>query len=136
MILLDTDVLIEIFDRRSERGDRAMERIVESGEDISTTVINLHEILYGLEKYAKPVREVLLLPVLDYRKRDARLSAEIELEAERRGRPIRRTDTMIASIALNRGAALYTFDRRHFQPLTAIGLKLFPPGEPSQSRET
>jgi len=136
MILLDTDVLIEIFDKRSERGDQALESILESGEAIATTSINLHEILYGLEKYAKPVREVLLLPILDYRKKDARLSAKIELEAERRGRPIRRTDVMIASIVLNQGAALYTFDLRHFQPLTALGLKLFPPGEPSQNRET
>jgi len=136
MILLDTDVLIEIFDKRSERGDQALGSILESGEAIATTSINLHEILYGLEKYAKPVREVLLLPILDYRKKDARLSAKIELEAERRGRPIRRTDAMIASIALNQGAALYTFDLRHFQPLTALGLKLFPPGEPSQNRET
>jgi len=136
MILLDTDVLIEIFDKRSERGDQALGSILESGEAIATTSINLHEILYGLEKYAKPVREVLLLPMLDYRKKDARLSAKIEREAERRGRPIRRTDAMIASIALNQGAALYTFDLRHFQPLTALGLKLFPPGEPSQNRET
>ena len=136
MILLDTDVLIEIFDKRSERGDQALESILESGEAIATTSINLHEILYGLEKYAKPVREVLLLPILNYRKKDARLSAKIELEAERRGRPIRRTDVMIASIVLNQGAALYTFDLRHFQPLTALGLKLFPPREPSQNRET
>lgn len=61
------------------------------------------------------VRDVLLLPALDYTKRDAGLSAE-ELEADRRGRPIRRTDAMITSIALNRGAALYAFDLRNFQP--------------------
>ena len=68
MILLDTDVLIEIFDRGSERGDEALEAILKSGEDIATTSINLHEILYGLEKYAKPVKDVLLLPVLTTRR--------------------------------------------------------------------
>lgn len=135
MILLDTDVLIEIFDRRSEKGDDALERILESGEDIATTSINMHEILYGLEKYARPVREVLLLPVLDYTKRDARLSAEIELEAERRGAAIRRTDAMIAAVALNHGAALYTLDLRHFTSLKALSLELFPRGEPSGERE-
>lgn len=50
MILLDTDVLIEVFDRGSERGDEALEAILGSGEDMATTSINLHEILYGLEK--------------------------------------------------------------------------------------
>jgi len=73
---LDTDVLIEIFDKKSETGDEALKRILERGEDISITAINLHEILYGLQKYAKPVREVLRLPVLNFTKRDANLSAK------------------------------------------------------------
>ncbi len=125
MILLDTDVLIEIFDRRSERGDEALEAILGSGEDIATTSINLHEILYGMEKYAKPVKDVLLLPVLGYTKRDARISAEIEVKAERSGSAIRRTDAMIASVAINHGALLYTFDMKHFKSLEDLGLKLF-----------
>lgn len=126
MIILDTDVLVEIFDRRSEKGDEALKRILESGESIGITAINLHEILYGLQKYAKPVKEVLRLPVLNYEKRDASLSAKIELEAESLGSPIRRTDAMIAAITINNGASLYTFDLKHFQPLTPLGLKLFP----------
>jgi tRNA(fMet)-specific endonuclease VapC len=125
MILLDTDVLIEIFDRNSERGDEALEAILGSGEDIATTSINLHEILYGMEKYAKPVKDVLLLPVLDYTKRDALISAEIEVEAERSGSAIRRMDAMIASVAINHGALLYTFNKEHFKPLEDMGLKLF-----------
>ena len=125
MILLDTDVLIEIFDRDSERGDEALEAILGSGEDIATTSINLHEILYGMEKYAKPVKDVLLLPVLDYTKRDALISAEIEVEAERSGSAIRRTDAMIASVAINHGTLLYTFNKKHFKPLEDMGLKLF-----------
>lgn len=126
MIVLDTDVLIEIFDKKSERGDDALKRILERGEDISITAINLHEILYGLQKYAKPVREVLRLPVLNFTKRDAHLSAQIELEAESRGTPIRSTDAMIAAVTLNNRASLYTLGLKHFQPLKALGLKLFP----------
>jgi predicted nucleic acid-binding protein len=126
MIILDTDVLIEIFDKKSKRGDEALRKIQESNEDIAITVINLHEILYGLQKYAKPVREVLLLPVLSFTKRDANLSAKIELEAESKGASIRRTDAMIAAITINRGVSLYTLDLKHFQPLEALGLKLFP----------
>ena len=125
MILLDTDVLIEIFDRNSERGDEALEAILGSGEDIATTSINLHEILYGMEKYAKPVKDVLLLPVLDYTKRDALISAEIEVEAERSGSSIRRMDAMIASVAINHGALFYTFNKKHFKSLEDMGLKLF-----------
>ena len=124
MIVVDTDVLIEIFDRRSEKGEESLERIRESGENISITSINLHEILYGLQKYAKPVEGILQLPVLNYTKRDASLSAKMELDAESKGVPIRRTDAMIAAITINSGASLYTFDS-HFQPLESLGLKLF-----------
>ena len=130
MILVDTDVLIEIFDRKSQKGDEALKNILESGESISITAISLHEILYGLQKYAKPVKEVMQLPVLSYTKKDARLSAKIELEAERRGAPTRRTDAMIAATAINNSASLYTLDSRHFQPLAPLGLKLFPQSSP------
>ena len=126
MIILDTDVLIEIFDRDSERGDEALEAITSSGEDIATTAISLHEILYGLEKYAKPIKDVLLLPALPYTKRDAQTSARMEVEAEADGRPTRRTDAMIAAVAVNHGASLFTFNVRHFKPLEKMGLKLFP----------
>jgi predicted nucleic acid-binding protein len=49
MIVLDTDVLIEVFDKKSVKGDDVLRRLDKSGEDVATTVINLHEILYGLE---------------------------------------------------------------------------------------
>ena len=126
MIVLDTDVLIEIFDKKSEKGDKALKKILESEEDISITAINLHEILYGLRKYAKPVKEVLQLPVLGYTKEDASLSARIELETESRGIPVRRMEAMAAAITINKGASLYTLNVKHFQPLKALGLKLFP----------
>ena len=125
MIVLDTDVLIEIFDRDSDRGEGALEAIIGSGEDVATTSINLHEILYGLEKYARPVKDVLLLPTLPYTKRDAQTSARIEFMAEADGWPTWRTDAMIAAIAINHGALLYTFNVRHFKPLEEMGLKLF-----------
>jgi len=126
MIVIDTNVLIEIFDRKSEKGDEALKKIIESGENISITAINLHEILYGLQKYAKPVKEVLQLPVLDYTKDDAILAARLELEMEKDGTTIRRTDAMIAAITINKGASLYTLDKKHFMPMEAFGLKLFP----------
>jgi predicted nucleic acid-binding protein len=126
MITIDTDVLIEILDKKSRKGDEALKQILQSGEEICTTAINVHEILYGLHKYGKPVKEILLLPVLHYMKKDAALSSKIELEAEERGSPIRRTDAMIAAITINSGASLYTFDLKHFNPLKSLGLKLFP----------
>lgn len=125
MIIIDTDVLIEILDKKSKKGEETLKRVLESEEDIITTSINLHEILYGLQKYAKPMKEVLLLPVLNYTKKDAILSSKIELEAEHKGTPTRRTDSMIAAIAINNNATLYTLDLKHFKSLKNLGLKLF-----------
>ena len=88
MIIADSDVLIEILDKKSEKGDGAVKRILESGEEVCTTVISVHEVLFGLYKYGKPVKEVLHLPVLHY----TNLSSKLELEAEKSGKPIRRTD--------------------------------------------
>jgi tRNA(fMet)-specific endonuclease VapC len=122
MIVVDTDVLIKILDRRSMRADEALRKILESDDKISITAINLHEIMYGLHRYAEPVRELPRLPVLDYRKEDARGSARIEAEAEKAGTPIRRTDAMIAAVTINNGASLYRLDLGDFRPLRAHGI--------------
>ena len=126
MIVLDTDVLIELFDKGSKEGDRALQEILQSGDNVSTTAISLHEVTYGLEKYARPVDAILRLPVLSYTKEDAHLSARVELDRERKGVPIRRADAMIAAITINNGARLYTMDFKHFKPLRTHGLRLFP----------
>lgn len=124
MIVLDTDVLIEIFDKHSEKGDQILRRILERGDSVGTTSINLHEVMYGLQKYAKPVSEILQLPILNYTKEDSRVSARLELAAERAGTPVRRTDAMIAAVAINNEADFFTFDSKHFGRLKSFGLKM------------
>ena len=126
MIIVDSDVLIELLDRKSEKGEQALKQTIESNEEVATTVISLHEVLYGLNKYGKPVQELLLLPILSYTKKDAVLSSKIELEAEKKGKPVCRTDAMIAAITINNNAKLYTFNLRHFEALQDIGLELYP----------
>jgi tRNA(fMet)-specific endonuclease VapC len=126
LIIIDSDVLIEILDRKSEKGDIALKQIIESGEEIATTVISLHKVLYGLHKYGKPVKELLLLPILSYTKKDAVLSSKIELEVEKKGKTACRTDAMIAAITINNGAKLYTCNLKHFNAFQDLGLKLYP----------
>jgi len=66
---------------KSAKGEKAFQRIQEEKEGVGTTVINLHEVLYGLNKFAKPVNDISLLPVGGYGKQDAVLSSKLELEA-------------------------------------------------------
>jgi tRNA(fMet)-specific endonuclease VapC len=126
LIIIDSDVLIEILDRKSEKGDIALKQTIESGEEIATTVISLHEVLYGLHKYGKPVKELLLLPILSYTKKDAVLSSKIELEVEKVGKTACRTDAMIAAITINNGAKLYACNLKHFNAFQDLGLELYP----------
>jgi len=117
LILVDTDVLIEIFDKNSKKGDAALQRIESEGEDIALTSINLHEILFGLYKYAnsKKAYNIKLLDVVDFTKADAELSAKLEIDAEKKGNKVPRFDAMIAAVAINRGFKLFTFNEDHFK---------------------
>ena len=124
MILLDTDVIIEVLDKNSDKGKTLMLRIIESGEEYCTSSVNMHEVLYGIEKYSKDSRLVLQIPTLGYGKSDSELSAVLELSAERKGRSVPGMDAIVASIAINNGCSLYTLDE-HFEVFTDDGLKLF-----------
>lgn len=124
MIVLDTDILIEIFDKKSARGEEILGKI--EGYDIATTTINLHEIIYGFYKVKKEVvKELMEFNILDYTRSDALLSAKLEVELEKIGKPVGRFDTMIATICINRDAVLLTLNRTHFERFTQFGLRLF-----------
>ncbi len=126
MILLDTDALIELLEKRSKKGEAVYSSLIASGETIGTTALNLHELLYGLKKYAKPVKELLQLQIIAYTKEDAELSSQIELDMEKEGMVVRRVDTMVAAIAINHSMKLLTLDSKHFEPLSRkTQLKLF-----------
>jgi len=122
MIIVDTDVLIEIFDKNSEKGNLALKKLESSGEDIAITSITLHEILFGHYKYNKKVKDILQINTIEFNKNDSELSAKIEYDFDKKGELITRTDTMIAAIALNRKAKIYTFNKKHFQKIKQLTL--------------
>ncbi|AKA48128.1 hypothetical protein IX51_02345 [uncultured archaeon] len=124
LILLDTDIIIEVLDKDSYKGQELMLKIIESGEEYCTSSVNMHEVLYGIEKYSRDSRLVLQIPTLEYSKNDSELSAVLELDAERKGGAVPRMDAIVASIAINNGCSLYTL-YNHFEVFTDKGLKLF-----------
>ena len=124
MIILDTDALIELIDKRSARGDVVYQTLMSASEEVATTSLNLHEVLFGLLKYGKRSEALNSLPVLPFEESDALLSARLEEEAEKRGHPVKRLDAMIAAVAINWDARLYTFNRRHFAEFSESGLKM------------
>lgn len=124
MILADTDVLIEILDKDSEKGNEALRKIEEIGEEVIITSLNLHELLYGLYKYAneEKIRKVMLLDAIEFQKGDASLSAKLEIESERKGKKVARFDAMIAAVAINRKFRFFTFNKKHFEGIDGLEL--------------
>jgi predicted nucleic acid-binding protein len=124
LILVDTDVLIEIFDRDSKKGGEALKKIEETGEDVIITSLNLHEVLYGLYKYAnrEKIDKVMLMDVAEFSKEDADLSAKLEVKSEKKGKKTTRFDAMIAAIAINRKFKLFTFNKKHYEGFKELTL--------------
>jgi len=122
MIIVDTDILIEILDKKSSLGEKALARLRDSMEPFSITSITLHELLYGQIKKSKDLSDALSLPVLSYTKEDAKLSAVLEANAQTKGREACRAGSMIAAIAINYGAKLYTNNTKDFRDFEGIAL--------------
>ena len=121
MILIDTDVLIEIFDKQSSQGETALNKLTSTGDNIAITSLTLHEMSYGLLKYGKKsAPDLEKLEIISFSKEDAILSATLEADYEKNG--LSRIDSMIAAIAINKKAKLYTFNQRHFKPVKNLQL--------------
>jgi tRNA(fMet)-specific endonuclease VapC len=124
LIIIDTDVLIEISDRQSEKGEIIYQKIISTGDDIAITSMTFYETLYGFMKFKKPFDYLSLFHVYEFSKEDAQQAAYLDLELEKKGKRIKRTDIIIALTTINRGASLCTFDQ-DFQELQEFGLRLF-----------
>ena len=124
MLVLDSDMLIEILRRGSHLGAEVLEIIKALDDDVVTTAINIHEMLYGLLRRGKHLSDLMRILNLPYTREDAALSANLEVHVERASAPSGRIDTMIAAVAINNNAKLYTFRRRHFHSFTGKGLIL------------
>lgn len=123
--MLDTDVLIDILDKDSTRGDETIAKIESADDEVWTTALNLHEILYGCLKTSRPVDRLLSLDALPFSLEDAKLSSRIESGLEKKGNMVRRMDAMIAATIINHGGKICTFDLKHFERMREYGLEFF-----------
>ena len=129
MIILDTNVVSELMEvEPAAEVEVWLDRTDESA--LWLTTILVFEIKGGLDRMDDGRRKRRLLAALDallqidFRERvlpfdlDAAMeAARLDAERERRGRPIDVRDTLIAGIAISRGAAIATRNVRHFADL-------------------
>jgi len=86
MIVLDSDVLIEILDKKSRLGEEALQRVIGSGERPTTTAINLHEVLYGLGERSASMKDLAQLSTIDFTRRTLNFRQESSSRWRREGR--------------------------------------------------
>ena len=124
MIIIDTDALIEIMDKKSKKGECIFEKMEKSHEIFAITSITLYETLYFFMKKEKNISPIPLFRVYGFSRESAQKAAELEIELEKKGKRVKRTNIMIAAIVINEGATLCTLDQ-DFNELQDQGLKLF-----------
>lgn len=125
MIILDTDVLIEVL-RRHEPTMRTVEDLSDSGEELATTSINMAEILRGIptrSRATKAAHRILAgLIEVPFGPRAARRLGRLMFDQDRVGTPLPVIDAMIAAVAMENGARVMTGNVRHFQRVPGLEL--------------
>ena len=122
MTIADTDVLIDFLAGRGRADDVA--RLIQRGA-LRTTVISRFELLSGARN---PKQHTSLLQLLDavpslvLDDAAADTASQIRRSLERSGFPIGMADSLIAGIAVSKGGALLTRNRRHFEQIPGIQL--------------
>lgn len=125
--ILDTDTLIYFL-----KGKRAVveKMSVIEGADLSTTIINKTELLYGafnseqkeqnLEKVHAFLGEI---KILDFPHAASFLFAEHKAYLKKQGNLLADMDLMIASIVLSHDGILVTNNVRHFQKIKKLKIE-------------
>lgn len=81
--------------------------------------------MFSLLSYAKKGKKKIIegleqLETVEFNKDDAKLSAKLEIECERKWKKVARIDAMIAAMVINRKTKLYTFNQKHFRSFDKI----------------
>lgn len=130
-IILDADVII-----RGEKGSFDLGKWLASLEDehFEVAAITVAELQHGVEratgshrakrqKYLEAVLDAL--PIIPYTEQTAYLHAQLWAELESSGKMIGSYDVIVAATALERGSAVATFNKKHFEKVK--GLKVIEP---------
>ena len=127
MILVDSSVWIDFFSSSPGRAGRELRRMIEESEPIALTGVVVAEVLQGLTRDAGAIEEFLgQFDVLEPRGFETyRAAAAIYRAARGKGVSLTTIDTLIAAIALEHHASLFTLDRDFTRIALIAGLTLY-----------
>lgn len=128
MILVDSSVWVDFFRPSPGRGGAELRRMIEGSEPFALSAIIVAEILQGLTRDAGVIERFLALwDMLEPGGFDTyRSAAAIYRAGRKKGITSSTIDTLIAAIALEHGASVFTLDQEFARIARMTGLELYP----------
>ena len=126
MILVDSSVWVDFFSARPGRAGDALRKMIEEAEPFALTGIVVAEVLQGLTRNVGRIEGYLAQwDLLEPRGFETyREAAAIFRKARAQGVTLTTTDALIAAIALEHGAAVFTLDKDFVRIARWTGLAL------------
>lgn len=124
MILLDTDVLIDVANAKPSMLG-FIRSLVESGEELGTTSLNMAEFLRGVPPgrgHAEVLALVGALTQVPFGPAAARRYGGLMYALDRAGTKLDALDGAIAAVALENGGRLITRNRKRFERVAGLEL--------------
>jgi tRNA(fMet)-specific endonuclease VapC len=128
MIFLDTDILSYYFSGNAIIRDKLL-KVVQSGNKICLTCINVYEILKGLKYRNNANKENLFRAFLKHSTvcgfDDDSIShaANIYADLRSKGRTVGDADILIASIVISNGGILVSNNQKHYEDIPYLNLE-------------
>jgi predicted nucleic acid-binding protein len=125
-LLLDTSILIDVLRLGNQRSAWLAE-LVRGGHTLSTTTLNIAELYAGMRPSEEARTEALLsgMELYELNGASARLAGRLKNTWARKGRTLALADMIVAAIAIERGCALLTDNRKDF-PMPEVQLYPLP----------
>ena len=127
MILVDSSVWIDFFSSRPRAGGAELRRMIQEDEPFAITGVVVAEVLQGLVRDASSIESYLsqweMLEPLGFE--TYRSAAAIYRRARSKGVTLTTIDTLIAAIALEHGATVFTLDHDFSRIARLTGLNLY-----------
>ncbi len=123
-VVLDTDVLVRLL-----RGRRVVQDVsaMQERAEIATTVINAFELYHGAYKSRESRQNIAAtkgllstLSLLELDERAAERAAQTMVQLEAIGTPLEIRDILIGCVALVKGYAVLTSNRKHFERIPGL----------------
>lgn len=119
-ICLDSDIIIELLKNNQD----VINKIISLNATFYTTPINLFEVWYGKSKQEGTEEFIHNIEVIDISKDIGLLAAENMEKLRKNGLLIDFRDMFIASACISKDIELLTNNKKHFERMKSLGLKL------------